>query len=212
MEQITATNTRPIDLQGSVTRRGWRAFASSTVCKLKDHLTRGYDLIVGNDPKLGARPKWDDHDCVRLNLLNDRRDGWPLRTVWAVRPKTNPVLFRVITAGRAGSSMATVRATRLSFPLYCVKLYEARPRKADGVYTYRLVDHLSAGHTWFPTSVKRAEAMAENLGLPYHTDCVQGQPLEAEHCPDWIEPEPESDLPPAIWDAVAPGQRYDLFT
>ena len=50
---------------------------------------KGYTIIIGNDRNLPNRPKWQGHDCVRLCLTNSKTHGWPVRTVWAVKPNNN---------------------------------------------------------------------------------------------------------------------------
>ena len=108
---------------------------------------------------------------------------------------------RAITAGRFGSKMATTKVRdryncyhNLSFPLYSVKLYEARERKKDGAITWRFVEHLSAGHTWLPTVERWAEERAEEEGLDFEPELTHGT-IETPAPPPPV-PEPP---PPIIW-------------
>ena len=47
--------------------------------------SRGYDIIIGNNPRLPESKRWADYECVRLCLTNSKHHGWCIRTVWAVR-------------------------------------------------------------------------------------------------------------------------------
>ncbi len=82
--------------------------------------------------------------------------------------------MKAITAGRFGSSQATVQSTKLTFALYSVKLYETRTRQSDGAVTWRFVRHLSNGHTYLPTVKGMALDKAADLGLPYIEALVHG--------------------------------------
>jgi hypothetical protein len=46
----------------------------------------GFTIIIGNDWRLGRRPKWANHVCIRLAQTNSTTHGRCIRTVWAVRP------------------------------------------------------------------------------------------------------------------------------
>jgi len=108
---------------------------------------------------------------------------------------------RAIAAGRYGAKMANTKVHgkdgclhRLSFPLYSVKLYEARERKKDGAITWRFVKHLSEGHTWFPTVLDWAEKRAAEEGLDFEPGLTHGT-VETPAPPP---PEPASP-PPIVW-------------
>lgn len=72
-------------LGGSMTWAGWANFSQATIDKIQDHETRGFQILVGNDPYLAKRPKWVNHECTRLSQYNHRGCGYSLRTVWAVQ-------------------------------------------------------------------------------------------------------------------------------
>ena len=57
--------------------------------RIKEHKDQGYTIIIGNDRNLPNRQKWQGHECVRLCLTNSKTHGWPVRTVWAVKPNNN---------------------------------------------------------------------------------------------------------------------------
>ncbi len=50
---------------------------------------RGYTIIIGHHRNLPKSKKWQGHDCVRLCLTNSKIHGFPVRTVWAVKPNNN---------------------------------------------------------------------------------------------------------------------------
>lgn len=103
---------------------------------------------------------------------------------------------QAVTVGRYGSKMANKQVPghgTFSFPLYSVKLYEARVRQSDGAVTWRFVEHLTRGHSWEPTVERWAESKADELGLPYEQGLTQGR---VETPPPEPEPEPE----PPTWD------------
>jgi len=62
-------------------------FAKETLDKMAAYEAAGYEIIVGNDWRLGDRPKYRDYDCVKLAQTNDRRHGKSVRTVWAIKFK-----------------------------------------------------------------------------------------------------------------------------
>jgi hypothetical protein len=71
---------------------------------------------------------------------------------------------RVATVGRAGS-----RTTKFC-PIWCGKIYEARPRKTDGLLIWILVGNFAGDRSGIRPSKKyRAEVMAdaEAMGLPF---------------------------------------------
>lgn len=93
-------------------------------------------------------------------------------------------MTRIVTVGRYGARMATTRkgTARLSFPLYAVKVYEARPRM-DGKLTYRLVETLDDTATACkggPTMsmIEKGFKAADRLGLPFVFDVKLGTPAK----------------------------------
>jgi len=93
--------------------------------------------------------------------------------------------MKAITVGRFGSKMAAVRTKwtgqTLHFPLYSVKLYEARPRQRDGKVTWRFVEHLSESHSWEPTVETWAHEEAARQGLPFMANLTHGMPSKASN-------------------------------
>ena len=92
--------------------------------------------------------------------------------------------LKVVTVGRAGNRRAAT-GRGFSVPVWAIKLYEAKPRKKDGVYTYRL------SLSWGQVSGKKpsarllaeAEDYATNSGVPFlnhvaHGDVFTSFPLE----------------------------------
>lgn len=61
-------------------------FSRQTQSRIKAYFSKGWTILIGNNPDLSKRRKWRNHDCVRLCLTNSKIHGWPIRTVWAVRP------------------------------------------------------------------------------------------------------------------------------
>lgn len=77
-----------------------------------------------------------------------------------------------ITVGRYGNACATVRRgrTRLSFPVWSVKLYRAVRRQDDGVLTWRFIKHLSPGVSGKYVSnrlIAKAKKIAKERRTPY---------------------------------------------
>jgi len=62
-------------------------FAKETLEKITAYEALGYEVIVGNDWRLGQRPKYRDFDCVKLAQTNHRQHGKSVRTVWAIKLK-----------------------------------------------------------------------------------------------------------------------------
>ena len=62
-------------------------FAKETLEKMETYEALGYEVIVGNDWRLGQRPKYRDFDCVKLAQTNHRQHGKSVRTVWAIKLK-----------------------------------------------------------------------------------------------------------------------------
>ena len=83
MERYAGDDAR--NLFGSHTCQGWMSMAPVTQRKISLHVDRGYDIVVGNDWQLAYRPKWSDHDCIRLAQTRSRTGGYDVRVVWAVK-------------------------------------------------------------------------------------------------------------------------------
>jgi len=84
--------------------------------------------------------------------------------------------MRIITVGRNGARMART-PSGFSFPVWSVKLYEARARQSDGVLTYRLRDVLScsvSGRAPSARLMEEAMAIAHTRGLRFALNVVQG--------------------------------------
>jgi len=63
-------------------------FAASTQRMMDEAETRGFTVLVGNDWRLWARDKWVGHRVYKIAQTNDKKRGFPLRTVWAVKART----------------------------------------------------------------------------------------------------------------------------
>lgn len=50
---------------------------------------RGYLFVAGNHPKLAKSKRWSTYDVVRVAICNSRDHGFSLKTIWAVRPKSD---------------------------------------------------------------------------------------------------------------------------
>jgi hypothetical protein len=61
-------------------------FSKQTKQRMQKYSDLGYRIIIGNNRDLPKRKKWQGHECVRLCLTNSKTHGFPIRTVWAVRP------------------------------------------------------------------------------------------------------------------------------
>jgi len=61
-------------------------YAQQTRDRIARYRACGWDIIEGNNPRLPKTKRWSGYECVRLCLTNSKRHGWPIRTVWAVRP------------------------------------------------------------------------------------------------------------------------------
>lgn len=79
--------------EGSVTSEGWKRFRKSTQVKMARAEADGFEIRVGNDPHLGHRRKWADHECLKIAQTNGRRHGYSVRTVWAVRSRQLALTF-----------------------------------------------------------------------------------------------------------------------
>ena len=69
--------------------------ANKTLDLIKDHEARGFEILIGNNPRLSRRPKWQNHICVRLAHTNGA-SGLCKRTVWAVKAKLHAHTARKI--------------------------------------------------------------------------------------------------------------------
>jgi hypothetical protein len=63
--------------------------SKKTIEKIKKYKDLGYEIIIGNNPKLPQSKKYNNCECIRLCLTNSRYHGWSIRTVWAVKKITN---------------------------------------------------------------------------------------------------------------------------
>jgi len=59
--------------------------SKKTLSLIEEYESMGYEIIIGNNPRLPDSKKWSEYECVRLCLTNSRYHGWSIRTVWAVR-------------------------------------------------------------------------------------------------------------------------------
>lgn len=59
----------------------------ATAVAIEKHVNLGYTIYIGNNPQMDRVDKWQEHDLVRLSLINDRRHGKSIRTIWAAKPK-----------------------------------------------------------------------------------------------------------------------------
>jgi hypothetical protein len=62
--------------------------SNQTKSRIEKYTNLGYQIIIGSY-YLPHRQKWQGYECVRLCLTNSKNHGWPIRTVWAVKPTTN---------------------------------------------------------------------------------------------------------------------------
>ncbi|MFA6235077.1 MAG: hypothetical protein WC824_12965 [Bacteroidota bacterium] len=63
-------------------------FAKTTIEKMDKARAEGFTVIVGNDWRLKRRPKYQSFEVRKIAQTNDRHHGRSVRTVWAIRPKT----------------------------------------------------------------------------------------------------------------------------
>jgi hypothetical protein len=63
--------------------------SNQTKSRIEKYTNLGYQIIIGNNRDLPRRNKWQGYECVRLCLTNSKNHGWPILTVWAVKPTTN---------------------------------------------------------------------------------------------------------------------------
>ena len=92
---------------------------------------------------------------------------------------------RIVTCGRSPGFHACGY-------YYATKVYEARPRKKDGVLTWRLVETLNIipcgdrrmrGDFPSPAALKLARTHAKENGLPYVSQCSEHQWVESMSLP-----------------------------
>ena len=62
-------------------------FAKKTIEMIEEYRSLGYDIHVGNNPRMDTHKKWANHHLVRIAQTNDRRSGLCRRTVWASKKK-----------------------------------------------------------------------------------------------------------------------------
>jgi len=62
-------------------------FAKTTIEKMNTARAEGFTVIVGNDWRLGQRPKYANCDVRKIAQTNDKHHGKSVRTIWAVRLK-----------------------------------------------------------------------------------------------------------------------------
>ena len=60
-------------------------FSKKTKRLIEEYESMGYEIIIGNNPRLPEAKKWADYECVRLCLTNSKHHGYSVHTVWAVR-------------------------------------------------------------------------------------------------------------------------------
>jgi len=59
--------------------------SKQTLDRIAAHEALGFEIIIGNDWRLPDRPKWRNHEIVRLCITSSRRHGRCVRTVFAVK-------------------------------------------------------------------------------------------------------------------------------
>ena len=62
-------------------------FSKKTKSRIDMYSSMGYEIIIGNNPRLPDAKKWADYECVRLCLTNSKYHGYSVHTVWAVRKR-----------------------------------------------------------------------------------------------------------------------------
>jgi len=62
-------------------------FARATTEKINQFRRDGWSIVIGNDWQKDRRPKWKNHELVRIAQTNSKKHGKPLRVVWAMRRK-----------------------------------------------------------------------------------------------------------------------------
>lgn len=62
-------------------------FAKQTERLIEQYAKDGYEIHVGNNPRMDQAPKWQGHHLVRLAQTNSRYHGRSVRTVWAAKRK-----------------------------------------------------------------------------------------------------------------------------
>jgi hypothetical protein len=106
----------------------------------------------------------DDAGCDDAALLADLRAG---------HYQITPEGARIVVVGRDGASH-----DRHGNGIYATKVYEAAPRKRDGLMTWRLVRsvsaHRTAGKGVTGPMIRRAEEFAAANGLPFAVHITHG--------------------------------------
>ena len=59
--------------------------SKKTLSLIDSYSSMGYEIIIGNNPRLPDAKKWSGYECVSLCRTNSRYHGWSIRTVFAVR-------------------------------------------------------------------------------------------------------------------------------
>ncbi len=59
--------------------------SKKTKSLIEEYASKGFEIIIGNNPRLLDAKKWRNYECVRLCLTNSKFHGYSVRTVWAVR-------------------------------------------------------------------------------------------------------------------------------
>ena len=62
-------------------------FAKKTIQKMDNYIQQGFEIIVGNNPRMNNFKKWAHHDLILLARTNSRTHGYCIRTVWAIKKK-----------------------------------------------------------------------------------------------------------------------------
>ena len=60
-------------------------FAKQTLERIEKYEGLGYEIHIGNNPRMDRAKKWASHDVVRIARTNSRRHGHCVRTVWAAK-------------------------------------------------------------------------------------------------------------------------------
>lgn len=68
-------------------------FAKKTIELIEKYKSLGYEIHVGNNPRMGKTEKWKNHDLIRIAQTNDRRSGLCKRTIWASKEKQWKIAF-----------------------------------------------------------------------------------------------------------------------
>lgn len=68
-------------------------FAKTTIEKIEHYKSLGYQIHIGNNPRMNKTKKWANYHLVRIAQTNDRRSGLCKRTVWASKEKQWRISF-----------------------------------------------------------------------------------------------------------------------